>query len=196
MPMSPLRVVLPMRAMRALVLALVAACLAAAGPHARAQRQAGVSESAIKAAFVCKFAAYVEWPPQAFAEGDSAIVIGVLGSTTIADEVAQAARGQVIDGRPLSVRPLAPGEPLAGLHVLYVPRTNAARLREMLAAARASPVLTVTESDDGDPMGMINFVVVDNKVRFDVAPHIAEASELRVSARMLGVARRVLPKDT
>jgi hypothetical protein len=183
------------RAIRALGLALVAACLALAGAHAQAQRHGGVSESAVKAAFVCKFAAYVEWPPQAFAETGKPIVIGVMASATVVDEVAHAARGQAIDGRPLAVRRMAPGDSLAGLHVLYVARTHAARLRETLAAARASPLLTVTDSDDGEPMGMINFVVVDNKVRFDVAPHLAEASELRVSARMLGVARRVVPRD-
>ena len=187
---------LPLRALRAAWLALIAACLAAAGPRAQAQRAGGVSESAVKAAFVCKFAAYVEWPPQAFDQPGSPIVIGVLASAPIADEVAHAARGQAIGGRPLAVRRLAPGDALAGLHVLYVARTHAARLPGMLAAARAGPVLTVTESDDGQAMGMINFVVVDNKVRFDIAPHVAEASELRVSARMLGVARRVVQKDT
>jgi hypothetical protein len=182
--------------MRGLAFALLAACLAAAGPAARAQRQGPVSELAVKAAFVCKFAAYVEWPASTFPDASSPIVIGVLGTAAVADEVAHAARGQLIDSRPLSVRRLMPGEPLAGVHVLYVARTREARLRELLAAARASPVLTVTESDDGEPVGMINFVVVDNKVRFDVAPHLAEASELRVSARMLGVARRVVQKDT
>jgi hypothetical protein len=185
-----------MRRLRLFLLALLAACLAAAGPPALAQRQGGVSESAVKAAFVCKFAAYVEWPPQAFAEAQSPIVIGVLASSAIAEEVTHAALGLIINGRPIAVRRLMPGDSLAGLHVLYVARTHAARLRETLAAARASPLLTVTESDDGEPMGMINFVVVDNKVRFDIAPHIAEASELRVSARMLGVARRVVQRNT
>jgi hypothetical protein len=187
---------LPIRARRAAWLALIAACLAAAGPRARAQRPGGVSESAVKAAFVCKFAAYVEWPPLAFAQPGSPIVIGVLASAPMADEVAHAASGQAIEGRPLAVRRLAPGESLAGLHVLYVARTHAARLPELLAAARTRPILTVTESDGGEAMGMINFVVVDNKVRFDITPHLAEASELRVSARMLGVARRVVQRAT
>jgi hypothetical protein len=185
-----------MRALRAAWLALIAACLAAAGPRAQAQRAGGVSEAAVKAAFVCKFAAYVEWPPQAFDQPGNPIVIGVLASVPMADEVAHAARGQTIGGRPLAVRRLGPADSLAGLHVLYVARTHAARLPETLAAARAGPVLTVTESNDGEATGMINFVVVDNKVRFDVAPHVAEASDLRVSARMLGVARRVVQKDT
>jgi len=52
----------------------------------------------------------------------------------------------------------------------------------------------VTESDDGlGAGGTINFVVVDNKVRFDVALAPAEAVSLKISSRLLAVARKVVP---
>jgi hypothetical protein len=53
----------------------------------------------------------------------------------------------------------------------------------------------VTESSRAAASGsMINFVVVDNKVRFDIAPQAAELSRLRISARLLGVARALIGK--
>jgi hypothetical protein len=187
---------LPLRAARFAWLTLLAACLAVPVLHAHAQPAGSVSEYEVKAAFVCKFAAYVEWPPQAFERPDSPLAIGVLGAAPVVDEVARAAAAQTFDGRPIAVRRLAPGDSLAGLHVVYVARSHAGRLPEVLAAARRLPVLTVTESDDGEPAGMINFVVVANKVRFDVAPQAAEANQLRISARMLGVARKVVQRQS
>jgi len=176
---------------RCALLLLAATWLA---PRVQAQ-QAGPTEYAIKAAFVCKFAGYVEWPPGAFEQPDSPIVIGVIGEPDVAEQVARAARGQAIDARPLAVRRLRPGDPLDGLHVLYVTRSRATQAQAALAAAQRQPVLTVTELDDGDgPAGIVNFVVVANKVRFDVAPYLAEPVELRISSRMLSVARRVVPR--
>ena len=179
-------------ALRLAALPMAAAWL----PLVRAQG-IGVSEYAIKAAFVCKFAGYVEWPAGAFAHAASPYVIGVVAPASVADEVAHAAHGLVIDGRPLAVRRLRAGEPVQGLHVLYVAQTDAAQVAAVLRALQGRPVLTVTELDDPDaPMGMINFVVVRNKVRFDVAPHLAEPSALRISSRMLGVARRVVQRSS
>jgi hypothetical protein len=185
-----------MRRRAALRLATVP--LAAAWLPALSRAQAGgASEYAIKAAFVCKFAGYVEWPPGAFDHARSPYVVGVLAPAAVADEVAQAAQGLVIDGRPLAVRRLRSGDPVHGLHVLYVARVGAAQAAAVLEAAQGRPVLTVTEQDDPDaPMGMIHFVVVGNKVRFDVAPHLAEPAALRISSRMLGVARRVVQRSS
>jgi hypothetical protein len=165
--------------------------------HVVHAQRTGVTEYAIKAAFVCKFAGYVEWPAGAFEQPDSPIVIGVVGEPEVADQVANAARGQAIDARPLAVRRLRPGDPVDGVHVLFVTRARAPQAQAALAAAQRQPVLTVTEQEDGDgPAGIVNFVVVGNKVRFDVAPHLGEPAELRISSRMLSVARRVVPRTS
>ena len=152
-------------------------------------------EYRVKAAFVCKFASYVEWPAQAFAAPDSPIVIGVVASDVVVDELTRTAAGLTADGRPLLVRRLQPGDSLAGAHLVYVARTEESRLAEAIAALKSQPVLVVTESSRGLALGgMINFVVVDDKVRFDIAPQVAEASRLRISARLLGVARSLSGK--
>ena len=160
---------------------LIAPCSAQSGAEALAYR--------IKAAFVCKFANYVEWPPQVFAGADSPIVIGVVATDLVVDELVRTAVGLSAEGRPLVVRKLNRGDPVTSAHIVYITRSAEERLAETLAAARGHSVLTVTESE-GAPTGMINFVLVENKVRFDISPQAAEASRLRISARLLGVARR------
>lgn len=150
------------------------------------------TEYAIKAAFLCKFGNYVEWPAQAAPAPETAFGIGVVASDAVVDELTRAARGQTVNGRPIAVRRLGGGDPVNGLDIVFVARSHAARLAETLTAARGQPILTVTESDRGIPAGsIVNFVVVADKVKFDIALEQAEQSNLKISARLLGVARTV-----
>src|SRR5216684_5532844 len=159
-----------------------------AGPRA-AQADAQADEYRVKAAFLYKFGSYIEWPSGSFARTDSPVAIGVMGADALADELAQIVAGRNVNGRPVRVRKLRPGGPIAGLHVLFIGRADSGRLPEILAAAKGQALLTVTESEGGLELGsMINFVVVENKVRFDVAPP-SESDNLRISTRLLGVAR-------
>jgi len=96
-----------------------------------------------------------------------------------------------VAGRPVEVRRLARGEAPEGIHALFVSRSMAPQLPALLAALQGRPVLTVTELDPGGPTGMINFVVADDKVRFDILLPPATHSGLKISVRLLGVARRV-----
>jgi hypothetical protein len=172
-------------------------CLLGSGLAATCRAQSGAEtlEYRIKAAFVCKFASYVEWPAQVFARRDSPIVIGVIASDGVADELARTAAGLSADGRPLVVHRLHRGEPVASTHLVYIANSEESQLAETLAALKGQPVLVVTESSRATALGsMINFVVVDDKVRFDIAPQAAELSRLRISARLLGVARALIGK--
>jgi hypothetical protein len=183
------------RLLRACAFSIVVAA-GLASPRA-AQADAQADEYHVKAAFLYKFGSYIEWPSQSFARTDSPVTIGVMGADTLADELAQIVVGRNVNGRPVVVRRLRPGDPIAGLHVLFIGRSDGGRLAEILAAARGRPLLTVTESEEGLELGsMINFIVIEDKVRFDVAPPPAESGSLKISARLLGVARKVVSKSS
>ena len=170
-------------------LALLLAALLAAG-QAPAQ---GASELQVKAAYLYQFGGFVEWPPRAFAGPDGVFSIGVVGADAMAAELERIVATRQIQGRQVAVRRLRPGEPLQGLQVLFVGAGETARLPEILSPAHAAPLLVVTESDGALAQGgIINFVVADNRVRFDVALPQAERRQLRISSRLLGVARRVV----
>jgi hypothetical protein len=154
---------------------------------ARAQ---GVSESAVKAAYLYKFAAYVEWP--APARADAPFVIATLAADDVAGELAQILPGRAIAGRPAIVRRVSAGESLKDVQILFVGR-RAGDQRAAVEAARKEGALTVTESSL-EHGAAINFVVVDNRVSFEVSMEAAERGGHRISSRMLAVARRVLQK--
>ena len=183
------------RPLRACALSILVAA-GIAGPCA-AQSDAQTAEYRVKAAFLYKFGGYVEWPQGVFAKPDSPIAIGVIGADALAEELARIVAGRTINGRPVTVRKLRPGEAVARLHVLFVGRSDSSRLADILAAAKGQPLLTVTETDEALKLGsMINFVVVEDKVRFDIAPPPSESSNLKISVRLLGVARKVVSKSS
>jgi hypothetical protein len=155
------------------------------------------AEYQIKAAFLYRFGNYIEWPAEAFARADSALVIGVLGADSLADELARIVGGRQVSGRPITVRKLRRGDTVAGLHVLFIGRSERAALADLLAAAKGRAVLTVTESDPASaPSSVINFVVIDDKVRFDITLEPADQGNLRISSRLLAVARKVIGRPS
>lgn len=177
--------------------ALLLATLLCVSTLCNAQSQMQAAEYQVKAAFLFKFLGFIDWPAAAFERADSPLVIGVLGADPLADELAAVVAERNAQGRPVVARKLRTGEPVTGLHMLFVGRPDSGRLATLLDAAKGQPLLVVTESDEAFARGSaINFVLVDNKVRFDVAPHAAELGNLKISSRLLGVARKVLPSPS
>ena len=118
--------------------------------------------------------------------------LGVLGDDPLAADLAQIVAGRTIDAHPVQVRRIRPGEPIAGLHVLFVAHTiERARIAE-LRAAGGPPLLLVTEHDAALDVGsVINFRIIGGRVRFEVALDNAERRGLKLSSRLLTVAHFV-----
>ena len=149
-------------------------------------------ERQVKAAYLYKFGSYVEWPERTFDSPLSPITIGVFAADELADELAQVVAGRTINGHPVSVRKLRREESVKGLNVLFIGHLSNARLADMLAAAKGQPILVITESEAALTLGsIINFVIVDGKVRFEVAPKTAGLLNLSISARLLAAAYKV-----
>ena len=111
----------------------------------------------------------------------------------MADELADVVVGRTVDGRPVTVRKMRRGESTVGLQILFIGGSDAARIAAALASIKGQPILTVAESENALALGAnINFVIVGDKVRFDIAPRQAESQNLKISARMLAVARKII----
>lgn len=153
--------------------------------------QSAASESAVKAAFLYKFAGFVEWPPVTFQSPADPLTIGVLGNDAVAADLEQVVAGRGLEGRRVVARRLREGDSLAGLHVLLLGATRDARLRE-LARSVPGPVLVVTEQDGALQLGsVLNFEAEEGRMRFSASLTSAEARGLRLSARLLAVAQHV-----
>ena len=146
-----------------------------------------VLERSVKAAFLYKFLGYMEFP----ADPGPTLVVGVLGADEVAAELAQITSGRSAANRSITVRKLAEGDSLAGLHLLFV-GAGAAQPGAALRAAEKNGTVSVTEADDGLQSGsVINFRLVDERVRFEVSLPAAERCNVRLSSRLLSVAYHV-----
>jgi hypothetical protein len=172
--------------------------LAVAGAFAQdAPTQAGPDiERQVKAAYLYKFGSYVEWPQGAFEQGDSPVQIGIVGDGMLADDLARLVAGRSLQGRKILVRKMQPDESLTRLNILFIGHSAAGQMPAILSALKGAPVLIVTESEHALAMGsMINFVTVNGKVRFEVAPKVATRGQLSISARLLAAAFKVVSED-
>jgi len=179
-------------ACRALALPLLLGAAGGVALPARADAAASAAlERRVKAAFLYKFLGYAEFPPQAFAEGSGPLTIAVVGSDDMAAEVARIAAGRMVAGRPIAVRLLREQEQVPAVHLLFVAGSDSERAGRVLRGAPAA-FLTVTECDGGLRHGsIINFRIVDERVRFDVSLDAAEKKNVKLSSRLLTVANRV-----
>jgi len=181
------------RRLGAWLLAAAGCALLGAAPCA-AEAQAGAAslERSVKAAFLYKFLGYAEFPASAFADANAPVVIGVVGADEMAAELSRIVAGRSVDNRAVLVKTLREGEAPAGVHLLFVAGADSARVARVLKAAQPSPILLVTESENGLQLGsVINFKIVDERVRFDVSLDAADKNNIKLSSRLLTVANHV-----
>lgn len=174
-----------------LLCCLLAVCFIQVG-DARAEKDTTL-EYPVKAAFLYKFALYVEWPESAFESRESPFLVGVLGPGWMLDQVEAAVRGRSLAGRPITVTQVV-GQDLSQFHVLFLVRSEESRLARQSISGDL-PVLVVTESPNWQEWGsVINFVLMEDRIRFDVDLEAAEKRGLSLSSQLLNVARNVQSK--
>jgi hypothetical protein len=171
--------------------ALLLAALLAVPGGVRAQ---GAGEYDLKAAFLYNFAKFVDWPPSAYLEPNASFRICVLGKDPFGGSLQAAVSGEEIAGHKLTVvRTDSLAKP-SGCQILFVSRSERDQTKEVLAAVRDSPVLTVGDSPGFlEQGGIINFLLEGTKVRFEINNEAAARSKLTISSKLLQLARRVVP---
>lgn len=151
-------------------------------------------EYTIKAAYLYNFSHYVTWPDGKFLNDQSPMVIGVLGPDpfgAVLDRIAQ--RGEKATGRPIAIRRFLDVKDVAGSHILFIgPKVAAPMRAEAVRIAANSSVLLVGEMPGFAEKGaVVNFFVVGNRVRFEMNPRAARQRNLKISAKVLNLARIV-----
>jgi hypothetical protein len=151
------------------------------------------TEDAVKAVYLYKFRNYVEWPNVAAKAGTAKMTIGVIGGDDILDRLlAMPAARDRVNGT-LSVKHLRIGDSLEGLNVLFIDDAYWPKSLATAAQAAALSILVVTESSNALRAGsVINFRVVDERVRFEVSLESAQQAGLKLSSELLALAVSVV----
>jgi len=171
-------------ALQAIVLLL---CATGAAPQSE-----NLSEYQVKAAFVYNFAKFVEWPAEAFADRNAPLRVCVLGENPFGQELMRVVNGKKIGGHDLIVSNFFEARLARGCHVLFVSSSERGRMAQVIEGLRETSVLTVGETGDFVRQGgMIRFVLEEGKVRFEVNLGASDRARLKISSKLLSLARAV-----
>lgn len=173
---------------------LAAFCCLILTPGMAAAAEADSLEYAVKATYLYKFGIYVEWPGTTFSNPSTALNLCLVGDDPFGSTLDTAVSGQRVDGRAIVVRRLKTVGRDSGCHILYIGNSETQRTNQVIEAIRGSGVLTVSDSR-GTSVGIINFVIKDNRVRFNIDEDAAAQNGLVISSKLLGLALSVKPRQ-
>jgi len=170
-------------------------------------------ERQLKSAFLYNFIKFVDWPQNKFEDSNSAIIIGVVAKGTLEDEF-KPLIGKKIKNRTVIVRHFSgfddlnksgkqnSGEPneiaasLRKCHLLFICAAESSNISKIIDSVKDCNVLTVGEQTGFlETGGMINFLIEDNKVRFEINVDAAEKEKLKINSQLLQLAKRVIKQN-
>jgi hypothetical protein len=149
----------------------------------------GLLEYQVKAVFLLNFTKFIEWPAEAFEQPESPVTICILGEDPFGAAINQTVSGEVVNGRKIAVQ-----------RIKHLPAPKSCQVLFLGPAVKSLPdlgpgVLTVGEGESFEREGgMIAFIIENRRVRFDVNQAAAERAGLKISSKLLSVARDVQNK--
>jgi hypothetical protein len=168
------------------------AVLAAGEVRPAAMSVEGLSEYEVKAAFLFNFTRFVEWPPDAFPTDTTPIVIGLFHSDPFGAALRRVVDGQTVRGRAVEIRVVKSYDEVRACHMVFVSAGEERRIPDLLRSGAVGRVLVVGESAGfAQAGGMMNFVMDGSRVRFEVNLRAATRAGLKLSSRLLSMARLV-----
>jgi hypothetical protein len=174
---------------------LLAAMLCLLGDTAPAQASSA-DEDQVKAAFLLNFGKFVEWPATAFASQAEPFRICITGAKDVANALGILVIGQKLNGREIAVMLIDHHQPVKQCHMLFIGNVGAKKRTSLLGETKGTSTFTVAdEKDFVDNGGMLGLVNADNRISFEINQQLAEDAGLKISSRLLSLARVVRGKS-
>jgi hypothetical protein len=144
----------------------------------------------VKAAYLLKFGAFVDWPAGRIAE-DAPLILCMVGRDPVSIVIGRQATGVRAGTHPITLRRLQKLEADSGCHIAYIAGSAEQPVADGLKAVAAKPVLTVTDADHSEARGMIHFAMQQSRVKFHIDQGAATRSALTLSSKLLALALSV-----
>jgi len=154
------------------------------------------SEDQLKAVYLFNFAKFIDWPMELFRTPDAPMNFCVLGRSPASDELDASIRGKGINTHTIAIRHLHGPEDIKDCHLVFLAAGAGKQQMKLLQAARGVPVLLVSETPGfARAGGTIDFLVENGKLIFEVNMSAAESVHLKISSKLLALARIVSSTD-
>lgn len=150
------------------------------------------TEYQVKAAFLYNFAKFVQWPADAFGGPSAPLVICIAGEDPFGNYLTRIVAGKTINGRRLIVEGRPETADFRSCHIVFADVAEKKHLPQILGGLKDAPVLTVGETDGfTQEGGVVNFYLEQNRVRFEINVAAAARGRLKISSKLLALARIV-----
>ncbi len=151
----------------------------------------GARAKEIEAAFLLQFSKYVKWPESSFSGSDAPVIVGILGRDPFGSVLDKIARSAKPNGRNVLIRRFDDLGSIRNSHILFVASSQVELMEKIREVLGDQPILLVGDSQDFLKFGIVNFVMVDKKIRFNISRDNCKKSGLKISSKLLKVAHRV-----
>jgi hypothetical protein len=154
-------------------------------------------EYPVKLAFLYNFAKFVEWPRESYRDPGSPLEICIVGHDPFSPDGERELRTRAVGGHPVDVLTLKPTDTLRVCHMVFIPITENDQADRIVKGLKGSSTLTVGEAEGFAVLkgGIINLTVEGNKVHFEVNRLAADRAGLKISSKLLSLAKIVMERD-
>ena len=147
------------------------------------------AEYEVKAAFIHNMAKFIAWP--ATTRTASSLRLCILGQNPF-DRSLDALQGQAIGDKVWEISSVNLQSNLHKCNVLFISASESGNLGEILSKTKGDAVLTIGDTSGFAERGVIvNFFLERDKVRFEINNDAAERAGLKISSKLLKLARIV-----
>ena len=143
----------------------------------------------IEAAYLLHFVRYVSWPNPSPASAPSPVIFGVLGHDPMVDILEEVVSGKTVNNRHIKVKVFTSTEQIDHCDILFIPRSESKQIVAVRTAVSGRPILTVSDQAQfANSGGMIEFLLIEDTVRFKINNEATESAGLKLSSELLRVA--------
>jgi hypothetical protein len=152
----------------------------------------GPSEYKVKAAFLYSFTKFVQWPPSGATNSNDPVTVCVFGENPFGGALQEILADKTFNGRPFSIKEMTSTQDVRACLILFVSASERKRLRTVLESVQGAAVLTIGDTQGFAEDGcIIDFILEDSKMRFEINTIAADRARLKISSKLLSLARIV-----
>ena len=149
-------------------------------------------EYVVKAAFLYNFAKFVKWPEATFPVTDKTISICILGKDPFGPAL-NTIEDKFLKGKKVVIRHVETLDQDEDCRIVFISNSEHEHFPQILDTLKYSNVLTVGDTDGFTKLGgILNFVLVEGKVRFEINVTAAEQAGLKISSQLLKLADSII----
>jgi YfiR/HmsC-like len=162
-----------------------------ASPQALSQNDRS-AEYTVKLAFLYSITKFVDWPSDSYRDPGASFALCIVGADPFGRNIEEELQTRTVEGHSIQVKTVRSDDTLSSCHMIFIPVTEEGQAARIVRGLKGSSTLTVGETEGFATLGgIINLTVESSRLHFEVNLLGAERARLKISAKMLALAKIV-----